>query len=93
VALAVMGHLGFIAEAQLGQQRERAGNYLYGAFGRDFVCADGERVMIVGLTQKQWRALCDAMHLSEAMSHLSTELGLNLDEEATAFARASALPI
>jgi hypothetical protein len=26
VALAVMEHLGFIAEAQLGQQRERAGN-------------------------------------------------------------------
>jgi 2-methylfumaryl-CoA isomerase len=85
VALAVMGHLGFIAEAQLGQQRERAGNHLYGAFGRDFVCADGVRVMLVGLTQKQWRALCDAMDLGEAMSRLSTELGLNLDEEGNRF--------
>jgi len=85
-----MGHLGFIAEAQLGRQRERAGNYLYGAFGRDFVCADGDRVMIVGLTQNQWRALCDAMHLGEAMSHLSAELGLNLDEEGGALSRAPA---
>jgi 2-methylfumaryl-CoA isomerase len=41
--------------------------------------------MLVGLTQKQWRALCDAMHLGEAMSHLSTELGLNLDEEGERF--------
>jgi 2-methylfumaryl-CoA isomerase len=36
---------------------ECAGNCLCGAFDRDFVCADGERVMIVGLMQKQWRAL------------------------------------
>ncbi len=31
VALAVMGHLGFIAEAQLGQVRQRHGNELFGA--------------------------------------------------------------
>ena len=60
MALAVMGHLGFIAEAELGERRERHGNFLFGAFGKDFVTADGERVMVVGLTLKQWRALCKA---------------------------------
>lgn len=85
VALAVMGHLGFIAEAQLGQQRERFGNYLFGAFGRDFVSADGERVMVVGLTPKQWRSLCDAMDLGEQMAELGERLGLNLSLEGDRF--------
>ena len=38
VALAVMGHLGFIAEARARRSaRERHGNDLFGAFGKDFV--------------------------------------------------------
>jgi len=85
VALAVMGHLGFIAEAQLGHQRERVGNYLYGAFGRDFVCADGQRVMVVGLTLKQWRSLCDAMELDVDVSRLEIRLGLDLKKEGDRF--------
>jgi 2-methylfumaryl-CoA isomerase len=56
-----MGHLGFLAEAQLGTERQRAGNHLYGAFGADFPCADRRRVMVVALTGKQWSALCDAL--------------------------------
>ena len=85
MALAVMGHLGFIAEAQLGQQRERVGNDLYGAFGRDFVCADGERVMVVGLTAKQWRGLCDATGLGPEMARLAQELGVDLGAEGERF--------
>ena len=81
VALAVMGHLGFIAEAQLGHERERVGNYLYGAFGRDFLSADGERVMVVGLTLKQWRLLCDATGLGDAMSALASCLGRDFTKE------------
>lgn len=81
VALASMGHLGFIAEAQLGLQRERAGNYLYGAFGRDFLCADGERVMVVGLTSRQWRALCDATGIARELPALEATLGLDLRRE------------
>lgn len=85
VALAVMGHLGFIAEAESGARRGRHGNELFGAFGRDFVCADGERVMVVGLTGKQWRALCDAMALGEAMAALGRRLGLDLRAEGDRF--------
>ncbi len=85
VALAVMGHLGFLAEAQLGQVRERHGNDLFGAFGRDFHCADRERVMVVGLTGKQWRGLCKATGLEEAMAQLGQDLGLDLSREGNRF--------
>jgi len=85
VALAVMGHLGFIAEAQLGFRREGCGNYLYGAFGRDFLCSDGVRIMVVALTLKQWRSLRDAMELKEAIATLEATLGLSLDDEGNRF--------
>jgi len=85
VGLAVMGHLGFIAEAQLGHARERHGNYLYGAFGRDFICADGERVMVVGLTAKQWRSLVAVSRIGEGIAALERKLGLDLREEGNRF--------
>jgi 2-methylfumaryl-CoA isomerase len=81
VALAMMGNLGFIAEAQLGQTRARSGNYLFGAFGRDFECRDGERVMVVGLTSKQWSALKEALALGEAMQAIERDLGIDLSLE------------
>jgi len=81
VGLAVMQHLGFIAEAQLGRPRGRQGNDLYGAFGRDFLTADGQRVMVVGLTLKQWRALCEATGLGPAMEAHGREQGLDLTRE------------
>ncbi len=81
MALSVMGHLGFLAEAELGQRRPRLGNELFGAFGRDFVSADGVRLMVVGLTPRQWRGLCRATGLVDAMQALSRELGLDLDRE------------
>lgn len=85
VGLAVMGHLGFIAEARQGQPRQRHGNDLFGAFGRDFVCADGARVMVVGLTGKQWRALCDATGTGAQMDALGARLGLDLAREGDRF--------
>ena len=85
VGLAVMGHLGFIAEARQGQPRQRHGNDLFGAFGRDFVCADGARVMVVGLTGKQWRALCAATGTGAQMDALGARLGLDLAREGDRF--------
>ena len=81
MALAVMGHLGFIAEAQHGRPRERIANDLFGAFGRDFLSADGQRLMVVGLTPKQWRGLCAATGLGPAMQALAAELGLDLGHD------------
>jgi 2-methylfumaryl-CoA isomerase len=37
VAVAAMGHLGFVADVVVnGHARLREGNYLYGSFGSDF---------------------------------------------------------
>lgn len=91
VALAVMGHLGFLAEAQLGRQRQRHGNDLYGAFGRDFVTEDGQRIMLVGLTLKQWRSLCEVTGISEAVAALGARLGVDLDREGERFHAREAL--
>lgn len=85
MALATMGHLGFIAEAQAGQQRERVGNDLYGAFGRDFLCADGVRLMVVGLTAKQWTALARATGLLPDFVALGVQLGVDLNREGERF--------
>ncbi|MFT4256926.1 MAG: CoA transferase [Pseudoxanthomonas sp.] len=91
VALATMGHLGFIAEAQLGHKRERGGNFLFGAFGRDFVCADGQRVMVVGLTGKQWRALCEATDMGGEVAALAQHLAVDLSREGERFKAREAL--
>lgn len=85
VGLAVMNHLGFLEEARRGQPRARHGNELFGAFGRDFATADGRRVMVVGLTLKQWRTLCVALAIQEEVASLGTRLGLDLDQEGNRF--------
>ncbi len=84
-AMAVMGHLGFIAEAQSGEERPRFGNYLYGAFGRDFLTKDGERVMVIGLTKRQWSSLCEATQSVEKMDALARQLGRNFAKEGDRF--------
>ena len=84
-AMAVMGHLGFIAEAQLGEDRPRYGNYLYGAFGRDFMTSDDQRVMVIGLTKRQWKSLCEATDSVEKMTELAQRLGRDFSKEGDRF--------
>ena len=85
VALATMGHLGYLAEAQLQGEREACGNYLFGAYGKDFATADGQRLMVVGLTGNQWSALRKATGLGEALDRLGERLGLDLNAEGDRF--------
>lgn len=84
-AMAVMGHLGFLAEAELGGERQSCGNYLFGAYGKDFVCSDGIRVMVIGLTSRQWKSLVTATESAEQMENLAKRLDINLKEEGTRF--------
>jgi 2-methylfumaryl-CoA isomerase len=82
VAFAMVGNLGKIAEAQLlKRERHKDGNYLYGAFGRDFLTKDGRRVMIVALTLRQWRNLVEATGLGEAFATLEKTLDVDLSKE------------
>ncbi len=82
VAAAMLGHLGIIAEHALtGTTRGKAGNSLYGAYGQDFLCADGRRVMVIGLTARQWQNLLRVTGLSEPMDALARALGADFRDE------------
>jgi 2-methylfumaryl-CoA isomerase len=82
VAAAMLGNLGIIGETVInGVDRAKAGNALYGAYGQDFVCADGRRVMVIGLTDRQWRGLLKVTGTHEAMAAIEAERGTDLGDE------------
>jgi 2-methylfumaryl-CoA isomerase len=83
VAFATVGNLGRIAEVQLeGRDQPRDGNYLYGAFGGDFPTADDRRVMVVGLTGRQWTALKEATATAELFATVEQATGHDFRGEA-----------
>ena len=88
VALASLGHIGQIAEVLVGgADRPRYGNDLFGAYGRDFRLADGERIMVAAITRRQWSGLLEALGLKEAVSALERDLGVGFaDDEGERFA-------
>jgi 2-methylfumaryl-CoA isomerase len=82
VALAVAGHLGFLAEAQVtGTDRPRIGNHLYGGLARDFQTADGHRVMVVALTRRHFADLAAVTGLAETFAGLERLLGADFRED------------
>lgn len=86
-ALATMGHLGFIGDLAINNEtRPRYGNDLYGALGRDFVSADGQRMMIIAASPKQWIGLQKAGRFNAEIDALQERLGVNLDSEGNRFA-------
>jgi 2-methylfumaryl-CoA isomerase len=69
VGAATMANLGFMAEAQFtGRQRPRMGNDLFGAFGRDFTTKDGQRLMLLCVTPRQWAKALEALGIVAAVA-------------------------
>ncbi|MBT3968754.1 MAG: 2-methylfumaryl-CoA isomerase [Actinobacteria bacterium] len=86
VALATVGMLGNLAEAQInGTERQPIGNDLYGAYGTDFTTSDGRRVMVVAISPKQWRGLQAATETVDAVAALSVSLGVDFSDEGQRF--------
>ena len=82
VAAAMVGHLGMIGDAVVNEaERGKSGNALYGAYGQDFICADGRRVMVIGLTGRQWAGLVKVTGTAEAMDALARRAGRDLSRE------------
>ncbi len=85
-AAAMLGNLGIIGEVLVnGTDRPKYGNALYGAYGQDFVTACGRRVMVIGLTARQWSGLVKATGTRAEMDALAARLGLDLMEEGNRF--------
>ncbi|KFZ77036.1 dehydratase [Amycolatopsis sp. MJM2582] len=86
VALATAGNLGYLAEAQVtDHDRTKSGNDVYGTYGRDFLTADGVRVMLVVLTERHWTKLLTATGLTAAFTALSESLGIDFSRESARF--------
>jgi len=92
VALAVVGDLGFIAEVQInGEERTRHGNHIFGAFGHDFETKDRRRIMVAAVSLGQWKTLCKATGIGEAVAALERAQGLDMSREGDRFAARGAL--
>lgn len=77
VAIGTMANAGLLAEVLYrGGDRERLGNAIWGAFGRDFRSRDGVRFMVAALTPKQWGGLVKAFGLQEGIAALEVEVGV-----------------
>lgn len=75
VAIGTMANAGAMAEMLYrGADRERLGNAIWGAFGRDFLSKDGKRFMVAALTPKQWKATVEAFGLAAEVTALEAEL-------------------
>lgn len=86
VAFAAVGDLGLIGEVELnGAGRERNGNDVYGAFGRDFETADGRFVMVAAVSQGQWAALCKATGIEASIAAYEAAHGINLMSDTARF--------
>jgi 2-methylfumaryl-CoA isomerase len=77
VATGSIANLGMIAEALVGEQRPRHGNDVFGAFGRDFMTADGKRLMLMAITPQQWSGLVAVLGIGEAIARIEGERGVS----------------
>lgn len=95
LAATSLSHMGSVAEVLASGDRPRMGNDLFGAFGRDFLCGDGKRVIVVAITPRQWSGLVETLGLAVDIAALEAELGTSFarDESARFNHRARLFPL
>lgn len=96
IGAATMANLGFTAETLLtGHQRPRMGNDVFGAFGRDFTTKDGQKLMLLAITPKQWSKALEALGIAAEVGRVEAELGVSFatDEGLRFTHRASLYPL
>jgi 2-methylfumaryl-CoA isomerase len=74
MGIATIANLGMLAEVLVtGGERARYGNDVFGAFGRDFVTADGKRIMLMAITPRQWSGLVESLDIGAAIARIESE--------------------
>jgi 2-methylfumaryl-CoA isomerase len=86
VMLATVSNLGYVADVQVNNAvRPPLGNSLYGAFGRDFATADGRRIMLTAISNRQWRAIGKATGLTDRIAMIGPMMQVDLNDEGGRF--------
>jgi len=93
VAASALANMGMTAEILAGEgERPRQGNTLFGAFGRDFLTRDGQRLMVVAITPRQWTGLIEVLGVGEAVAAVEASRGVDFrKDEGVRFAHVDAL--
>ena len=93
IAMGSAANLGRVAEVLYdGRDHERLGNAVFGTIGRDFVTADGVRLMIVAINERHWTGLVKALDLAEPLAQLGTLLGVRFaGDDSTRFRHREAI--
>lgn len=82
IAMGTVANLGRVAEVlYTGADRPRLGNAVYGTIGRDFVTADGVRVMIVAINERQWQGLVRALDIGAAIGGIEAARGVTFADD------------
>ncbi|NIE63095.1 CoA transferase [Burkholderia sp. Ax-1719] len=86
VAFSMLSHLGLATEAELlHEDRPALGNFLYGAFGKDFTTRDGRRIFVAGISSNQWKNLVIACGIEDALREIEITLSLDFSKEGDRF--------
>lgn len=82
VGISTLANLGQIAEViESGRDRPRYGNEVFGAFGRDFLTADGKRLMIMALTPRHWKGLLKVLGIGAAVAAIEARHGVSFAKD------------
>ncbi len=82
VAVSTLTTLAMLPEAALtGASRPAYGNVIYGSFGFDPATSDGERVMVVALTPRQWSSLLEVTGTTRVVAAVAAELDADFSRE------------
>ena len=80
IGVTSLANLGQIAEVlYTNENRARYGNEVYGAFGKDFVTADGKRLIVMAISPRQWAGLVKVLGIETDIAAIEKERNVSFD--------------
>ncbi len=80
IGITSLANLGQVAETlYTDENRRRYGNEVYGAFGKDFSTADGQRLIVMAISPRQWTGLVKVLDIAEEVAAIEAERGVNFN--------------
>ncbi|MEP1231342.1 MAG: CoA transferase [Litorimonas sp.] len=80
IGVTSLANLGQIAEVlYTNENRARYGNEVYGAFGKDFVTADGKRLIVMAISPRQWAGLVKVLKIEADIAAIEKQRQVSFD--------------